>query len=80
MPTILRLAGFRFFFYSLENDEPPHVHVEHGDKTAKFWLALAQLAENHGFRGHELTRLRAMVIEHRLTFLEAWHDHFGDQA
>ncbi len=38
MPTVLRDAGYRFYFYSRENDEPPHIHVEHGDKLAKFWL------------------------------------------
>jgi Domain of unknown function (DUF4160) len=30
MPTILRINGYRFFFYSNENDEPAHVHVEKG--------------------------------------------------
>ena len=38
MPTVLREAGYRFYFYSRENDEPPHIHVEHGDKLAKYWL------------------------------------------
>src|ERR1043165_864320 len=38
MPTVLRVSGFRFFFYSLEGSEPAHIHVEHGDNTAKFWL------------------------------------------
>jgi hypothetical protein len=28
---------------------------------------------SRGFRSHH----RAMVIEHRATFLEAWHAHFG---
>jgi uncharacterized protein DUF4160 len=28
MPTILRWKGFRFFFFSNEGDEPPHVHAE----------------------------------------------------
>ena len=27
MPTILYLLGWRFFLYSNEGDEPPHVHV-----------------------------------------------------
>ena len=36
MPTILRIKGFRFF--SLAGGEPPHIHIEHGDKVAKFWL------------------------------------------
>jgi Domain of unknown function (DUF4160) len=30
MPRILRSGALRFFFYSLENAEPPHVHVESG--------------------------------------------------
>jgi hypothetical protein len=77
MPTVLRISGFRFFFYSLEASEPPHVHVEHGDNVAKFWLEPVSLAESHGFRAHELNRLRVLVIEQRTGFLEAWNVHFG---
>jgi hypothetical protein len=36
MPTVLRVSGYRFFFYSLEGSEPSHIHVEHGDNVAKF--------------------------------------------
>ncbi|MFL4986114.1 MAG: DUF4160 domain-containing protein [Xanthobacteraceae bacterium] len=50
MPTILRVSGFRFFFYSLEGSEPAHVHIEHGDSIAKFWLNPVSLAESRGFR------------------------------
>ena len=77
MPTVLRVSGFRFFFYSLEGSEPAHVHVEHGDKVAKFWLTPVSLAASRGFRSHELNRLRLLVIENRGSFLEAWNDHFG---
>jgi hypothetical protein len=77
MPTVLRVSGFRFFFYSLEGSEPPHMHVEHGDKVAKFWLEPVSVAESHGFRSHELNRLRAMVIENRERFREAWNGYFG---
>jgi hypothetical protein len=80
MPTIVRLNGVRYFFYSLENDEPPHVHMERGEKTAKFWLDPVELAKSNGFRPQELTRLRAVVIERRQEFLEAWHAHFGRSA
>jgi hypothetical protein len=65
MPTVLRTSGYRFFFYSLEGSEPPHIHVEHGDSAAR------------GFRSHQINRLRALVIEHRATFLETWNAHFG---
>jgi hypothetical protein len=30
----LRSGALRFFFYSLENAEPPHIHVESGNATA----------------------------------------------
>jgi hypothetical protein len=74
MPTV---PGFRFFFYSLEGTEPPHIHVEYSDKVAKYWLDPVQLAESNGFRSHELSRIRIVIIEHRLKFLEAWNAHFG---
>ena len=77
MPTILKIAGFRFFFYSLEGNEPPHIHVENGDNVAKFWLEPVELANSHGFRAQELNRLRLLVIEYRADFKEAWHAYFG---
>jgi hypothetical protein len=78
MPTVLRIGPFRFFFFSLENNEPPHIHVERDDKVAKYWLTPVELASNRGFRSHELTQLRDMVVEHRILFEEAWHGHFGN--
>ena len=76
MPTVLRISGARFFFYSLEGTEPPHIHVEQGDAVTKFWLDPVDLANSRGFRSHELSRIRGLVIEHRFEFLEAWNVHF----
>ena len=78
MPKVLELRGFRFFFFSGEGDEPPHIHVEHGVQVAKYWLNPVELAESQGFRNHELNKLRVMVIEHRAIFLEKWYEHFGN--
>ncbi len=77
MPTVLRVGSYRFFFYSLEGNEPAHIHIERGDETAKFWLAPVDCAEAFGFRAHELRRLRLMVIEHRLVLMEAWDEYFN---
>lgn len=38
VPTILTILGWRLFFYSNENNEPPHVHARKGDMECKFWL------------------------------------------
>lgn len=78
MPTVLRVGPYRFFFYSLENNEPPHIHIESGNNTAKYWLDPVTLATNSGFRSHELTKLRLLVTEHRVTFQEAWNAHFSN--
>ncbi len=78
VPTVLRIRGYRFFFFSLEGNEPPHIHVEQAEKTAKFWLKPINLASSYGFRSHELSEIRAIVVEHSLKFLEKWYEHFGN--
>ena len=78
MPTVLREAGYRFYFYSRENDEPPHIHVEHGDKLAKYWLEPVELASSKRFRAHELGEVRNLVLQYRTAFLEACLDHIED--
>ena len=79
MPTVLKIEGYRFFFYSGENNEPPHGHVEWDDKIAKYWLAPVDLASSRRFRAHELNVVRGLVEEHQEMFLEAWHDHFDSR-
>jgi hypothetical protein len=76
VPTVLWIEGHRFYFYSGEEGEPPHIHVEHGDKLAKYWLEPIALASAKRFRSHELNRVQRLVEAHRAEFLEAWHEHF----
>ena len=78
MLTVLRIHGYRFFFFSLEGKEPAHIHVEQGSRVAKFWLKPIALASSSGFRSHELTKLRSIVIENNQIFLEKWREHFSD--
>jgi Domain of unknown function (DUF4160) len=44
MPTVLRVGPYRFFFYSGDGSEAPHVHVERDASVAKFWLDPVRLA------------------------------------
>jgi hypothetical protein len=81
MPTVLREGGFRFFFYSNEGNEPPHVHVERAECCAKFWLhPEVELAWSMRFRQRERTRLQPLVEEHQEFFLEKWDEYFEDQV
>lgn len=38
MPVVLRINGCKFFFFSNEEEEPMHIHVEKGDENGKMWL------------------------------------------
>lgn len=78
MPTVLRLGPRRYYFYSHEPNEPPHVHVDAGDASAKVWLQSVALARNLGFRAKELNVIMQEVRDHRAELLERWHEHFGD--
>ena len=49
MPTVLRVGRYRFYFYSNEGLEPPHIHVKAGEDEAKFWLDPVGLVANYGF-------------------------------
>lgn len=77
MPNIARIGPYRVYFYSHDRGEPPHVHVDRADWTAKFWLAPVSLAYNIGFRAKELRDIRRLVNEHVNEFREAWDDNFG---
>ncbi|MBC2651707.1 DUF4160 domain-containing protein [Novosphingobium aerophilum] len=77
MPTVLRIGAFRFYFFSHEPNEPPHIHVDRGSASLKAWLDPVAVARNVGFRAHEIGGILAMVEDHRSTLLEAWHEHFG---
>lgn len=80
MPTVLRSGPYRFYFYSHEPNESPHVHVDHDEASAKFWLNPVGLARNLGFSGHELRDIERMVREHQEELMEAWNGWFGNQA
>ena len=76
VPTVLRVDGYRFFFYSNEGNEPPHIHVQKAEKYAKVWLYPIQLAESIGFTNKEAHQIQSIITEHLDLLLEAWHEHF----
>jgi hypothetical protein len=77
VPTILRIGPYKFYFYSHEPNEPPHVHVDRDNLSAKFWLQAVQLARNIGFSPRELNRLEALIRENQKELLEKWYGNFG---
>ena len=78
MPTMLMSGPYRFYFYSHEPNEPPHIHVDRDDLSAKFWLDPVGLARNLGFSAREVNTLQSIVQSNQQRLLEAWHGYFGD--
>lgn len=79
MPTLLLVEGFRFYFFSDERQEPPHVHVRKGDCVAKLWLRPVALVHARGFNRADIRRVRELTFEHQVFFVERWDEHFGHQ-
>ncbi len=76
MPTILRIEGFRFFFYSSDKSEPPHIHVERDKNTAKIWIDPIRLQNSHGFSRTNINRILKIIDENRKLLLRSWNEYF----
>ncbi len=72
----LREGPYRFFFYSGDREEPPHVHVERDRQTAKFWLQPVRLERSGGLRPPDIRRITRTVVENETLFMEAWNERF----
>jgi hypothetical protein len=76
-PTVLRAGGYRFYFFSREEPRP-HVHVQHADGEAKFWLEPEiGLAQNHGLSARQIATALRLVRKNHDEIRAAWKAHFG---
>jgi len=77
VPTVFISGPYRFFFYSEEGSEPPHIHVEAAEKRAKYWLVPIEQTWNDGFRSGELKTIEKLLAANIHLVLEAWHAFFA---
>nr|WP_221930281.1 DUF4160 domain-containing protein [Gracilimonas mengyeensis] len=75
---MLRIQGYRFFFFSNEGNEPVHIHIESGDGYCKFWIESITLAYSSGYHSAELNKIRKLVEEHKDELETAWHEFFSN--
>jgi len=77
MPTVLKIGGYRFFFFSRE-EVRKHIHVQSQNGEAKFWLEpQIELAKNYKLSRKELNEVEKIIEEHYDDFIKSWEDHFG---
>jgi len=77
MPTVMRVDGYRFFFFSNEGNEPVHIHVESGDGYCKFWLNPVSLAYSTEYNSSELNKIRKLVEKHTTLIEDSWNEYFS---
>ena len=80
MPTIFRYKGYKFFFYSNENDpiEPCHVHVRKETSLAKFWVVPSvKLVDSYGFNSSELNDLSKVIEDNSKLIEDKWNEYFN---
>ena len=77
MPTVLLIAGWRFFFYSNENNEPIHIHVERAEAEAKFWIDVREFELRESFAYNLSPRdkreVKKIIYEHLDYIIEQWN-------
>lgn len=77
MPTIHVEDGYRFFFYSNEGHEPPHIPVEKAEAVGKWWLEDRSMANSEGFKPAQLKRVEEILSQRQQEFIDAWRQYFG---
>ena len=77
MPTILRRLGFRFFFYSNEGNEPPHIHVEKAEGNGKYWLEPVSKSYMRDFSKKDEKQAEKIVLKEQNNFKKKWYEYFG---
>ena len=78
MPTILKIKGYRFFFFSRE-ELREHIHIQSQDGEAKFWLKpQIELAKNYKLPRKDLNEIEKIIDDNYDMFIKAWEKHFGN--
>jgi len=83
MPTVVRIRGWRVFFYADEGNEPCHVHARKGDAECKFWLDVDLFAIEEAWSYNLTPRLRREIREIIFTnfalIVEEWERVHGEE-
>jgi hypothetical protein len=77
MPTVLKVKGYRIFFYSNDHT-PPHVHIEKDRSTAKIDLETLELIKSRRFNAAEIREIRKIVFENKIFLKSKWDGYFSN--
>ena len=76
-PTVFREDGYRFFFFSREENRM-HVHIISANGETKFWLEPEiALAKNYNHSRKQLKDIESLVEEHYYELISIWQEYFS---
>lgn len=75
MPTILKIDGYRFFFFSDEHN-PQHIHIEKADAYARVELDTLEVTDRYNLNSKELKKLLKLVSQNKSKLQGAWNEYF----
>jgi hypothetical protein len=76
VPTVLRINGYRFSFYSGDRPEPPHLHIDKAGSTAKIWLEPVKVEYNEGFSAAQMRFILKTINENYTYIIDRWKTYF----
>ena len=78
MPTVLRINGYRFFFFSDEH-MPQHIHIEKADSYVRVVLDTLEVTDSYKISNKEIGKLIKLVEENSELLKGAWDEYFKEQ-
>ena len=81
--ALLDFLGYKFFFWSIGNEEPPHIQVCRSRQTStatKFWITGSGIKLEHNksqIPPNDLKKISQYILENRADILAAWFDYFS---
>lgn len=77
MPTVLRIDGYRFFFFSDEHT-PEHIHIEKGDSYARIEIESLKVTDTYNLNSKELKKLVLLVTKNKYKLKGEWNEYFKE--
>ncbi len=75
MPTVLRVDGYRFFFFSDEH-KPKYIYIEKADRYVRVELTTLKVTDSYNISQKEINRILKLVKSHKDKLIGAWDEYF----
>lgn len=77
LPTILKINGYRFFFYSNEGNEPAHIHVIGNAGEMKIWLDPIEVSTVYKLNAKNQREVLKITKDNVRLFLDKWTEYYS---